>query len=94
MHLSAGYTIIVARRGARDVRPTLAEGPALNPPPNLAGVFFFGAATRPSQIAVQPTPPNPEKGFGGLCRYDDSSSDFDNPVWPTSMLTFGPPLFR
>ena len=20
--------------------------------------------------------------------------DFDNPVWPTSMLTFGPPLFR
>jgi transposase-like protein len=20
--------------------------------------------------------------------------DFDNPVWPTSMLTFGPPVFR
>jgi hypothetical protein len=22
------------------------------------------------------------------------SRDFDNPVWPTSMLTFGPPVFR
>ncbi len=28
------------------------------------------------------------KGTPQACR------DFDNPVWPTSMLTFGPPVFR
>jgi len=60
-----GYTIIVARRGARDVRPTFAEGPALNPPPNLAGGFFFGAATRPSQIALQPRRHSPKKASVG-----------------------------